>query len=616
MNLRRRLLLTFLAIAIVVMLIFGTVAHQLALDTAEAEEIHLLEGLTSSLAGTLHNIDESLWPEPTSGAIIVRLDSSGKFINNKILQNSLLKGIQSSQLVNKFIHENSGEFIYQETEFVWAKAAIPDSPDFILIFHHSNDAIAMFDKIGIRLIVTGLIVAWIAIWTALLLSSSFTRRIESQNKKILHQAMYDELTNLPNRNLLIEQLKNAIVTGRRKGKPFALCVMDLNNFKDINDTLGHSSGDILLQQVAKRLSNIMRESDIIARLGGDEFAILLPEAGAFQAKSYVNRMINTLSDPFEIGELNIQTSASLGIAIYPEHGEDPELLIQHADVAMYQAKMNGRDYEIYTPENDPNSLKKLTLMNDLHTAIENNEFELYYQPKINLKTHTIYGVEALIRWHHKDFGFIPPDDFISLAEKTGFIKPLTEWVIEESIRQCKQWKEMGINLRVSINISMRNLYDKELPHKISTLLHDMNVDYSDIELEITETAAMSEPENTMITLRQINKLGIRLSIDDFGTGFTSLAYLRDLPVDELKIDKSFVMNMCTEENDKMIVRTIIELAHNMGREVVAEGVETLEAMEILAFMKCDNVQGYYFSKPLPVTELNTWLTDSEWRIRA
>ncbi|MBI5756498.1 MAG: EAL domain-containing protein [Nitrospirae bacterium] len=430
-----------------------------------------------------------------------------------------------------------------------------------------------------------------------------------------YQMTHDTLTDLPNRTMLHDRLMQTILAGQRKDKSFALLLMDLNEFKEINDTLGHHNGDMLLQQIRPRLQSVLQKSDTLARMGGDEFAVLLPDMGIKDATSIAGKMIEALEQPFVLEGLSLQVSGSIGIACCPNHGEDPNLLIQRAEVAMYMAKNAGDGYKIFDPEHDPYNPRRLTIISELRHAIDDDQLILYYQPKIDFKTKHISGMEALVRWQHPRYDFMPPDQFIPLAEQTGLIKPLTMWVFNEALRQCRDRCDAGIELGVAVNVSARNLQDIQLPDQISRLLKTWGISPHLLELEITESTIMSNLETSMDVLTRLSGMGIRLSVDDFGTGHSSLAYLKKLPINEIKIDKSFIKGIGTDDNDTLIVQATIDLGHNLGLTVVAEGVENEEIYHRLANLGCDVGQGYFISHPISDAELKRWLCESPWGLK-
>jgi diguanylate cyclase (GGDEF)-like protein/PAS domain S-box-containing protein len=424
-----------------------------------------------------------------------------------------------------------------------------------------------------------------------------------------YQALHDGLTGLPNRTLLYDRIIQGILVGQGEKQSLSLIILDLDRFKDINDTLGHYYGDILLQHIGQRIKKVVKESDTVARLGGDEFAVLLPSGNVDSAVCIANEIIQSLEAPFEIEKQTLTIQPSLGIAIFPEHGEDVETLVRRADVAMYTAKRSGTGFAIYSTEKDPNSLNRLMLMNDLRQAIDKDELMLYYQPKVDMKTNQIIEVEALVRWIHPQYGFIPPDEFIPIAEQNSLIHPFTLWVLKKAMKQCYVWKNQGIPLKIAVNLSTRNLQDR-LPEQVAAILNECQMDSSSLVLEITESFLMEDPIRAKDILIQLKAMGVKLSIDDFGTGYSSLGYLKKLPVDEIKVDKSFVIQMNEDKNDAMIVRSIINLAHNLGITVVAEGIENLEIWNMLIKLNCDVAQGYFISRPLPSDDLSIWLTQN------
>ncbi|MBU2538365.1 MAG: EAL domain-containing protein [Proteobacteria bacterium] len=422
-----------------------------------------------------------------------------------------------------------------------------------------------------------------------------------------HNALHDDLTGLPNRTHLLERTKQLILQAKRDLQPLAILVMDLNRFKEINDALGHHYGDFLLQQVAQRLQEVLRESDTLARLGGDEFSVVLA-ADTEQAKLVSRKISEALQQPFVIEGHSLNIGISIGIASYPEHGNDCDTLLQHADVAMYSAKSTETHYAVYDITQDQFTLNRLMLLTDLREAIRKDEhLYLHFQPKINIKSNRIKGVEALLRWDHPELGMIPPDQFIPLTEQGGIIRSLSKWVLNAALAQQAAWRDAGLDLPVSINLSIKDLQDISVPLLIKDLLKEYQLEPSSLMLEITETSMMLDPDRTYEVISNLHALGVRLSIDDFGTGYSSLAYLKQLPAEELKIDKSFVRNMLKDDNDEVIVRAIIDLAKNMGLDVIAEGVESAKIITRLQELGCDLAQGYHICKPLPAKELEEWL---------
>ena len=423
-----------------------------------------------------------------------------------------------------------------------------------------------------------------------------------------HQALHDVLTNLPNRRLFRDRVHQAVINGKRTGVPVGVMILDLDRFKEVNDTLGHHIGDLLLQQVGTRLQSMLREGDTIARLGGDEFAILLPTvAGEEAARQVAAKIVTTLEEPFSLKGWNFDIEASIGIALFPEHGHSVDTLMQRADVAMYLAKESRAGFEVYHADRDRHSPRRLALLGELRRGIDDGHLVLHYQPKADMRTGAIRGVEALVRWEHAEHGLIPPDEFIPLAEHTGLIRTLTLFVLDDALKQCRTWQDEGLRLGVAVNLSVRNLYDPSFADEVARLLGKYRIEPQLLELEITESVIMADPLRAMAVLARLSSLGVGLSLDDFGVGYSSLAYLKRLPVTEIKIDKSFVMNITSDESDALIVRSTIGLARSLGLRVVAEGVETEDAWARLVALGCDIAQGYYLCRPRPAAELATWL---------
>jgi diguanylate cyclase (GGDEF)-like protein len=446
------------------------------------------------------------------------------------------------------------------------------------------------------------------------LRQELVKREEAEG--MLHRlAFYDTLTGFPNRNMLYDRLLNTIRVDEGKKDPFAFLLMNLDRFKEINDTLGHHRGDLLLKQVGQRLREVLWERDIISRMGGDEFGILLPKlASAEHVHDVIRKILKALETPFIIENIPIAVEISIGVVLYPDHGEDPDTLMKRADVAMHLAKESGSGYFIYVPESDQNSPRRLALMGQLRQAIKQDELVLHYQPKVDLKSGSVVSAEALVRWQHPEYGIVPPDQFIFPAEKTGLIKPLTLWVLNHAIKECRLFHNMAFPLNMAINLSRRNLHDSELPGQVIGILEACGLPPEWITLEITESAIMADPAGALEILNRLNQLGLRLSIDDFGTGYSSLAALKKLPIHEIKIDRGFVREMTDDEDDEVIVRSTIDLAHNLGLKVVAEGVENQKTLNRLTELGCDIAQGYFISRPLPPEAFKPWLQGSAWGV--
>jgi diguanylate cyclase (GGDEF)-like protein/PAS domain S-box-containing protein len=423
-----------------------------------------------------------------------------------------------------------------------------------------------------------------------------------------YRALHDALTELPNRVLFGDRIQQALLTAEREGGRLAVLLMDLDRFKEINDTLGHAAGDHVLKVVAQRLHECLRASDTVARLGGDEFGLLLPkQTEPHEIVKLLEKISSAVEEPIDLEGLPLAIESSIGVAFYPDHGLNVEELMQRADVAMYTAKQESIRYAYYDQRSDDHDPMRLTIIGELRRAIEQHELVLYYQPKASLTDGAVTSVEALLRWMHPERGMVPPDEFIPQAQETGLMKPLTLYVLDEALKQSRAWQDAGIDLTVSVNLATRNLLDVAFPDDVLAALERWDVDPGRLELEITESTMLDDPFRTKIVLDRLFGMGIKLSIDDFGTGYSSLAYLRQLPVSEIKIDRSFVLHMDENPDDAVIVRSTIDLGRNLGLRVVAEGVETLEAWQQLEGLGCDVAQGYFLSRPVPAEELVSWL---------
>jgi diguanylate cyclase len=427
-------------------------------------------------------------------------------------------------------------------------------------------------------------------------------------RRIKHQALSDALTGLPNRILLYDRTGQAIRQAARELVPAALALIDLDRFKEVNDTLGHHYGDQLLVQVGERLQAALRQVDTVARLGGDEFAVLLPRIETGEGAVTVARKLQAaLEEPFVLEGLTLDVEASIGVALYPDHANDPEELLQRADIAMYTAKETHAGFMLFDPKQDQHSPKRLALLGELRRALEQHQLLLHYQPKVAAHTGSVLGVEALVRWQHPVRGLVPPDEFIPLAERTGLISPLTHYVLDEALRQCHQWRDAGHELSVAVNVSARRLLDLSFPDEVGELLARHQVPAALLVIELTESTIMADPAHALEILSRLNAMGVQLSIDDFGTGYSSMAYLKSLPVHELKVDRSFVSQMLQSSSDAVIVHSTIDLGRNLGLRVVAEGVENSLTLQHLGLLGCHAAQGYHISRPIPADQLISWL---------
>ena len=435
-----------------------------------------------------------------------------------------------------------------------------------------------------------------------------------QADETIHLLAYtDPVTNLPNRTRFRSLVQEAVLSQR----PIALLLLDLDRFKEVNDTLGHDRGDNLLLQVSTRLRSTLFEDDVVARLGGDEFGVLLTRlATTDDVQLVIKKLHDCLEAPFLIDGIPIVVETSIGVATMPEHADDADTLLQRADIAMYRAKQMASDYVVYAPEFNPHSPEKLGLMAELRDAIEQDQLLLHFQPKLDLKSGRIVGNEALVRWQHPRLGLLFPDKFIKAAEQTGLIGPLTRWVLIDALTHCQGGRREGIQIRISVNLSARSLHDPQLLKMVEGALLATGAEPGQLMLEVTESAIVLDPKRAEENLVALNRMGIWLSIDDFGTGYTSLASIKRLPINEIKIDRSFVTNMLADKRDAMLVRTVIDIGHNFGLTVVAEGVETQAVLDALAAIGCDEAQGYFISKPQDCDLLKNWFSTSAYKVGA
>ncbi len=441
------------------------------------------------------------------------------------------------------------------------------------------------------------------------ITRGYGRLLEVERTAAFHDSLHDALTGLPNRTLLADRFGRVLEDGARAGSATGLLLIDLDQFKDINDTFGHHYGDQLLAQIGPRLRAHVRDGDMIARLGGDEFAVLLPDVGDLDTAIVVaDSLQHALEAPFQVDGVDLDIEASIGVVISGDHGDDAATLLRHVDIAMYVAKSQNQGIFAYDSGSDRHSPGRLALLGELRRAIENDELLLHFQPKVRISTGEVIGVEALVRWQHPTKGIVYPDDFVPIAERTGLIRPLTGFVLNAALTQVKAWSDAGRPLPVAVNLSARNLLDEHLPCQVADALAAHEVPASLLKLEVTESAIMSDPVSAARVLRELAALGLEISIDDFGAGYTSLGQLKSLPITEFKIDKSFVMNMNHDASDALIVHSVVDLGHNLGLTIVAEGVENPGALAQLSAYGCDAAQGYHLCRPIPAAAFDDWLT--------
>lgn len=426
--------------------------------------------------------------------------------------------------------------------------------------------------------------------------------------QIAHQATHDSLTGLPNRVLYTDRLTHALQIAQSEHGRIAVLILDMDGFKEINDTIGHYNGDRVLKSVGTRLQNAVGEGTTLARLGGDEFGLILTGiAEPADVERTVRSIQKALEPPSVLEGVTIDLAASIGVVISPNHGRDADTLMQRADVAMYVAKDEHRGYVMYSSDLDAHSPQRLTLIGELRQAIQNDELELYYQPKVGGGDRKLLGVEALIRWNHPRYGLLQPAEFIPMAERTGIIKELSVWVIRQALKNIDIWRKQAPDVEIAVNLTAHSLLDPEFPNVVAGLMAFRDVPRGSLFFEITESALMSDQQRALDVLDRLSEMGVQTVIDDFGTGYSSLAYLKRMPVCEIKIDRGFVSNMVSDSNDAVIVNAIIQLAHNLGLKVTAEGVETEDAAQKLQALGCDSMQGSLFGMPMRMDEINSWM---------
>ncbi len=475
----------------------------------------------------------------------------------------------------------------------------------VLSYDETAAAVARGVRTLVPVIAGGLLLLWLLLFRTVRRAS---RRVRLQAHENARLAFLDPLTGLPNRRLLNDRLERACAIATRTNQHVALLLLDVDRFKEVNDTLGHPRGDSLLLQVADRLRGTVRESDTVSRLGGDEFAILLPVVGSVEdAQTFMARVENVFAEPFDLDGLVLHVEASVGLALLPDHADDVTTLMARADVAMYTAKAGGLGSATYSASGDGNSTSRLVLLGDLRRALDTDQLRMHYQPKIDLRTGEVVGLEALLRWSHPVHGMVPPGQFIPLAEQTGLMHPITARVLGMVCRQMATWRDQGIELAVAVNLSARNLLEPSLDEMVAALLRQHRLPRGVLELEITESAIVEDPVRAALMLARLGDLGVPVSLDDFGIGNTSISQLRTLPLTTIKIDRSFVTDLAVDATGSVLVKAIVDLVHEFGMQAVAEGVEDNVTARRLADMGCDVGQGYHWSRPVAPEDVPTML---------
>lgn len=612
MSLGRKLFLAFISVSLFGITLFSYITYQTTRNTQLNELANSTSASAQQLATILAGYDRSQIRQTLRQLTATRQAAAYDVViidqNNNIV--FAVNYHTELDFVTSLITGNdTNNYVEIDRQYIlWSHHDIPDT-DFSLYMVRSlekGNFGSFLKSSGIPLIIAGLILLWLAFWGAMILTSLY-QRLESQRQELEYQTLHDALTNLPNRTYLIEQAEARLKRTLSEGESIALIVIDINRLKEINDTLGHYAGDTLLCMIANRLRKIIRGDDVLARIVSDEFALLLDGVTQEVTLAVTSRIQDSLNEGFELDGHEFYLGASIGVAFYPEHALDAISLIKHGELAMYAAKHVGIGITIYDKTHNTSTLEQLKLINDLRTDLENKNICLYFQPKIDLLSNQPVSLEALARWEHPDHGHIATSRFIHIAENTGLINPLTYWVMEHALERSQQLQQQGIRLNMAINLSVWNLQDIEIVDHLRRLLTQYNVEPFQVTLEITETAMMVNQKRALATLHKLHSLGVNLSIDDFGTGYSSLTYLKRLPLNEVKIDKSFVKSMHDQPSDSSMVRAIVDLAHDLNLKVVAEGVESSAIAETLQKLGCDQAQGSYYADAMPFDELINWL---------
>ena len=605
MPLRLKLFLGIVLFFTIAFTFFGHTAFDAAVQSGSKRELVLLKDLSLSLSQDLSydigsSPDEKIleawlgrFKNPDIALVVTQGEKSWANTTAKKFPEAVIQKISTSSDV--------GTTTFENVTYAWHTAKILTPPYSINIIHRSNaeEARNFFKSMVLTLVITGLIVIWAAVWCTMFVASLIDQ--------LKHSALHDALTGLPNRTLMRDRLEMAMHIADRTKTEVSLIVLDLNKFKEINDTLGHHIGDRLLSEMSVRLADGVRNMDTVARLGGDEFAIILSQINAGDTVVIADKLSRLIQDPFDFDGKKLVVSGSIGIARYPTHTLDPAILMQCADVAMYVAKRSGVNHVTYDATMDASSHENLILISELRSAIEQDQLSLNYQPKILIENGTVSGVEALLRWKHPTRGFVPPDHFIPLAEQAGLIGQLTLFVLDTAFNDLHLLQEHGHDITMAINISALSLQDPELIPLLSNAVDRHHIKTSRVMLEITETAVMDKTVHASEALQSIHKLGFSISMDDFGTGHSSLVNLRHIPLQEIKIDRTFIMNMLETRDDAEIVRTIIDLGLSLSKIVVAEGVENEDILQELVKLGCHTAQGYHISRPMTFKALQAWL---------
>ena len=607
-------------ITVLSQLVFGIIAHRMVVNRSLDHQQAILADEARELAEDLAIplvVDEfsRILAEERLGRLAPSVElllvedrrSKKRFLAGPWVRRAGMDGILNKIIRNYRDGQDRGRIRFEGENVLWAgKPVVGASSDVILLDRPSD--IHEGTTLAMRFMAAGTLILWVAVWVALVLATVISRKLAEKSAALHHQATHDVLTGLPNRAFLYERLEKALDSSECGGVSIALLVVDIDRLKEINDTLGHHFGDRLLLEVGERFRAFLRKGELVARLGGDEFGVLLPDATEARALECIERILSEMRNPFMVDNIELEVGVTIGAALHPGHASDLNTLVRYADVAMFQAKEQGRSYMFYDGASDNFSVRRLRLGTELRGAITRDEMCLHFQPKIRVDDGCVVGIEALVRWNHPELGVIPPDEFIPLAEQTGAITPLTLWVLEQGLRALISLREGQPKIGLAVNISTQNLRDPDFLPALVEILHNTGVETDRLTLEITESMMMQDMAYACSVLRGLHARGIRISVDDFGTGYSSFAYLTQLPLDELKIDRSFIRDMAHRRSHRALVHSVVDLAHHLGSTVVAEGVEEEETLRLLRSMGCDFAQGYYISPPIPEEQLQPWLS--------
>ena len=502
-----------------------------------------------------------------------------------------------------FTPNGQGNIEIDGASYLWVSYNVPDAHTDLIVAQNSETLDAALQYVVTRLSVTAFATFWIAVWGAIMVSAIIVKHVKKHNETLAHMAMHDSLTGLPNRRLLSETVEDYIESGSTNSTVASLMVLDLDRFKDVNDTLGHSMGDALLYAFVSRLRDTLAENQLLARVGDDEFVIWCPGFSEDAALETARRVLSECRQPIDVNNTYLELDASIGIAQYPDHGDSVASLLSSADAAMYQAKKRRTDLKVFDVSDNLLSTRQIALSREIGKAIESGEFILHYQPKVSIRTGEINAVEALARWQHPTEGVVQPGEFIPLIEQSGRVNDFSRYVLNAAIGQCRQWLDVGVRLPIAVNISPYNLADPSLVDHIQKTLDKFQIPAQLLDIELTETASMLDISMTKNVFQKLKSIGVTTSIDDYGTGMSSLSYLGEFESDFIKIDRHFVMNLADDKQNEIIVRSTIDLVSRLGKQVVAEGIESEVIAGRLMEMGCQLGQGYYYSRPIPANEL-------------